>query len=125
MWFQKSEPDLKPPMPSQNQSIGSIETDKRKRKGYRTIMPHAILASQMGEAMAAGFGIAVGAVVLGTFVLRWYRMRHEFILTKLALEKGVTLFVPTQPSWLASLRQGVLILALGATLIVLGAIGWN
>src|SRR5437867_1421326 len=88
-------------------------------------MSPAILASELVEALAAGFGIAAGAVVLGIGIFRWYRMRQEFILTKLALEKGITQFPPTQPQWLVSLRQGLLIVALGAGLIVLGWIGWR
>jgi hypothetical protein len=88
-------------------------------------MYHAILAT-VTEALAAGFGTAVALVVLGTFLLRWYRMRQEFALMKVALEKGMTpQFMPTQPQWLISLRQGVMIIALGVGLTVIGAIGWN
>ena len=84
-------------------------------------MWHPILATAM-QAFAVGIGIAVVA----TFLLRWYRMRQEFILMRLALERGLNpQLIPPQPQWLISLRQGLMIIALGVGLLTAGAIGWS
>ena len=88
------------------------------------MIPHILAAGP--EAVAAGFGAAVAMVVLGIFVLRWYRMRQEFALLRLALEKGISPPMnPALPQWLLSLRQGAVIAAFGAALVILGWIGWT
>lgn len=88
------------------------------------MIPHILAAGR--EALAAGFAIAVAMAVLGTFLSRWYRMRQEYLLLRLAMEKGITPpSNPTLPQWLISLRQGVLIVTLGLALAIIGGIGWR
>ncbi len=87
-------------------------------------MPQPILAAAM-EAFAAGIAIAVAIVVVGTLGLKWYRVRQEFLLMRIAMEKGLTPMPPVLPQWLISLRQGLMIVALGASLAVFGGVGWN
>lgn len=77
------------------------------------------------ETVAAGVSIAGAAIIVGILLLRWYRVRQEFLLLKFSLEKGVPLLVPTQPQWLVSLRQGLLIATLGTGMVIVGAVGWT
>lgn len=88
------------------------------------MIPYILAAGP--EAVAAGFGAAVAMVLLGTFVLRWYRMRQEYALLRIAMEKGIAPQMnPALPQWLISLRQGVLIATLGLAIAGIGAISWN
>lgn len=87
-------------------------------------MPLPMLGAAMHTA-ATGLAIAAGAFIAGTMLLRWYRMRQEFLLLRLALEKGIAPLPPSQPQWLISLRQGVMILTLGVGIALAGAIGWK
>lgn len=88
------------------------------------MIPHILAAGP--EAVAAGFAAAVATVLLGTFFLRWYRMRQEYTLLRIAMEKGIAPQMnPALPQWLISLRQGVLIATLGLAIAGIGATSWN
>ncbi len=73
-----------------------------------------------GQMFAVGFG-AVAALFLigGAVLLRWQRMRLQYLLMQSALEKGLTK-LPGPPLWLISLRRGVLSLVLGVALFLIG-----
>lgn len=84
-----------------------------------------VLAS-IGEVAAGSFGIAAAVLIVGGIVfLRWQRDRAQFELMRLALQQGITVFPSGLPFWVLSLRQGILILVLGAGLLGAGAAGWG
>ncbi len=70
------------------------------------------------EPVATAFGIT-GAVLLvgGGIVLRYQRDKAHFRLMEKALEKGITSYQGMAPSWLISMRIGMLCLVLGVGLI--------
>jgi hypothetical protein len=58
--------------------------------------------------------------------LRWQRNRHQFVLAQAALDKGVAPPWPEGPPfWLASLRQGLVTVALGIGLMLAGGAAWG
>lgn len=75
-----------------------------------------------GDAFVGGFGAATAIlVVAGPMALRWQKNRQQFVLIQAALEKGVTPPWPqVPPSWVLSLRQGLVTVALGVGLMVTG-----
>jgi hypothetical protein len=79
----------------------------------------------IGQGFAAGFG-AVAALFLigGAVLLRWQRVRLQYLLMQSALEKGVAK-LPGPPLWLISLRRGVLSLVLGIALFLIGGVIHN
>jgi hypothetical protein len=88
-------------------------------------VPHDILASA-GEHFAAGFGIAAAVLALGGLILvRLRRDRYHFDLMRTALEQGLSSIPNSIPFWLASLRQGIMILTLGLALLAVGGIGFG
>jgi|GEM_PF-1311115 len=88
-------------------------------------MNHPFLAAGFWNAFAAGFGVTAAILAIGGIILlRWQRNRNELSLLRAAMEKGVSVLPPGPPLWLLSLRQGVMILALGVGLCAVGAVGW-
>jgi hypothetical protein len=80
-----------------------------------------ITLAAVTDAFAGGFGAAAAIVMIGGAVLlRWQRNRLQFNLMQTAIERGVTPMQGAPPLWLLSLRQGVMILALGAGLLLAG-----
>ncbi len=83
-------------------------------------MPEFILAST-GNVFAASFGVTAAVLLFGGFILvRLRRDRHHFELMRMAMQQGVTAIPNSIPFWLASLRQGIMILVLGLMLVVVG-----
>jgi hypothetical protein len=65
--------------------------------------------------------LVIGAV--GVFVIIAQRDYQRYKLQKAAVEKGLSLLPTGAPIWLASLKTGILVLALGIGLITMGSIG--
>ena len=78
-------------------------------------------AGSAGEAFAAVFGATAAVLLAGGWIaLRWQRDRHQFALAQRAIERGISAFPGGPPFWLASLRQGLMVLTLGVGLVVVG-----
>jgi hypothetical protein len=78
--------------------------------------------ADIADSLAVGFGVAAAILLVGgSLLLRWQRARLRFALAKIALEKGMPLFPGAPPLWLMSLRQGILLIALGIGLLAIGA----
>ncbi|NNM85098.1 MAG: hypothetical protein HKL96_04985 [Phycisphaerales bacterium] len=72
---------------------------------------------------AFGFGLGITAAILivgGYLVLRWQRDRQQYLLVQAAIERGLSHLPVAMPLWLASMRQGAMVLALGIGLIIAG-----
>lgn len=75
------------------------------------------------DVFAGAFGATTALVVCGGFMaLRYQRAKFRHSLMMTAMERGATL-PATTPLWLASMRQGVSILVIGATLFLVGGAG--
>ncbi|HEX2971188.1 MAG TPA: hypothetical protein VHP11_02575 [Tepidisphaeraceae bacterium] len=84
-----------------------------------------ILASNVWDEFAMGFGVAAALLAVGGIVLlRFQRNRNQFALMRAALEKGISDFSGGQPAWLVSFRQGLMMLTLGVGLIAVGTGAW-
>jgi hypothetical protein len=83
------------------------------------------IASAM-ETAGGVFGATAALLVVGGAVfLRWQRSRQEFALTQAAMERGASVPLQGPPAWLASLRQGVMLVVLGLGLAVMGGVWWR
>jgi hypothetical protein len=80
-----------------------------------------------GDAFVGAFGAVTALLVIGgPMLLRWQRNRQQFVLVQAALEKGVAPpWSEEPPSWIVSLRQGLLTVALGVGLMVTGGVAWG
>ncbi len=79
--------------------------------------------AEIADSLAVGFGVAAAVLLVGgSLLLRWQRARLRFALAKIALEKGTPLFPGAPPLWLMSLRQGIMLIALGIGLMAIGAV---
>ncbi len=77
--------------------------------------------AEIADSLAVGFGVATAILLVGgSLLLRWQRARLRFALAKIALEKGTPLFPGAPPLWLMSLRQGIMLVALGVGLMAVG-----
>jgi hypothetical protein len=65
--------------------------------------------------------LIIGAVAV--FAIIAQRDYQRYKLEKAAVEKGLTVLPTGAPLWLASLKKGFLVLALGAGLVTMGGIG--
>ena len=73
------------------------------------------LGGPAGDAFAAAAGVAAAVLLLGgPIALRAQRQRHQFLLTRAALEHGVTQLPPGPPAWLQSARTGWVLLTLAS-----------
>lgn len=81
------------------------------------------LGGPAGDAFAAAAGVAAAVLLLGgPIALRAQRQRHQFLLTRAALEHGVTQLPPGPPAWLQSARTGWVLLTLGIALLICGGV---
>ena len=81
------------------------------------------LGGPAGDAFAAAAGVAAAILLLsGPILLRFQRQRHQFLLTRAALERGITRLPSGPPAWLQSSRTGVILLSLGAALFICGIV---
>jgi hypothetical protein len=88
-------------------------------------MVEPILASA-SHIFAASFGVAAAVLAVGGLILvRLRRDRYHFDLMRTALEQGLSAIPSSVPFWLASLRQGVMILTLGLALLAVGGVGYS
>lgn len=78
-----------------------------------------------GDTFAGALGVAAATLVVGgSILLRWQRNRQQYLLAKIALEKGITDLAPIgPPEWVRSMRHGVMTLVLGLSLMLAGSGG--
>lgn len=80
----------------------------------------------MWHVWVSSFGVVSAILVVGGYVLlQWQRNSYRFQLSKAALERGLTDAPGGPPYWLTSLRQGIMMLALGIGLLAAGGAGYG